>query len=237
MATFVLVHGAWHGGWCWRDVTRLLQQAGHRVATPTCTGLGERAHLMSRDITLDTFVADVAGVIAAEELDDIVLVGHSFGGLAASGVADRMPERIRALVFLDALLVPPGATPFDALPPEIVAARVAAAEASSAGVSLPAPPPAAFGVTDPAAGEWLARRLTPHPFGTFTSPLTLRNPVGHGHACIYIECTDPVYSPLDPVKRWARQQPGWRWEALAASHDPMVTAPDALARLLGTLAI
>ncbi|GAC1488767.1 MAG: alpha/beta fold hydrolase [Acetobacteraceae bacterium] len=233
MATFVLVHGAWHVGWCWRAVTRLLQQAGRRVATPTLTAEQRR----TLAALADTFVADVAGVIAAEELDDIVLVGHSFGGLAASGVADRMPERIRALVFLDALLVPPGATPFDALPPEIVAARVAAAEASSAGVSLPAPPPAAFGVTDPAAGEWLARRLTPHPFGTFTSPLTLRNPVGHGHACTYIECTDPVYSPLEPVKRWARQQPGWRWEALAASHDPMVTAPDALARLLGTLAI
>src|ERR1700729_4499027 len=95
--TFVLVHGAWHGGWCWSRVADRLRSAGHRVFTPTQTGLGERKHLLSKDITLDIFTKDIANVIEAEELNNIVLVGHSFGGLAISGVADAMPERIRHL--------------------------------------------------------------------------------------------------------------------------------------------
>ncbi len=115
--TFVLVHGAWHGGWCWVRVADILRSQGHRVFTPTCTGLGERAHLLSKDITLDTFVRDVAGTIAAEELTEVVLVGHSFGGLAISGVAEAMPERLRHLVYLDALIVQPGARPSTACRP------------------------------------------------------------------------------------------------------------------------
>src|SRR5579875_3323603 len=98
--TFVLVHGAWHGGWCWSRVAAILRGRGHRVFTPTQTGLGERAHLLSRDITFDTFVQDVVGVFEAEELEDVVLVGHSFGGSSISGVVDRMPERVRRLVYL-----------------------------------------------------------------------------------------------------------------------------------------
>jgi len=117
--TYVLVHGAWHGGWCWRDVAALLRAQGHRVTTPTLTGLGERRHLMSRDITLDTFVADILNHIEAEELDDIILVGHSHAGIAISGVADRIPERIRHLVYLDAVILESGVTAFDMLPPEV----------------------------------------------------------------------------------------------------------------------
>ena len=146
--TFVLVHGAWHGGWCWSRVADRLHAAGHHVFTPTQTGLGERKHLLSKDITLDTFTRDIANVIEAEELTNVVLVGHSFGGLAISGVADAMPERIRHLVYLDSLMVEGGKSPFDSLPPDVVAARRKAAEESSGGLSLPAPPPSAFGVSD-----------------------------------------------------------------------------------------
>ena len=106
--TYVLLHGAWHGGWCWRPVAEGLQARGHRVFTPTQTGLGERSHLLSRDITLDVFVADLANVFESEDLADVVLVGHSFGGLAISGVADRMPERILHLVYLDSLILEDG---------------------------------------------------------------------------------------------------------------------------------
>ena len=107
MATFVLVHGAWHGGWCWRDTARALRAAGHTVFTPTHTGLGERAHQNGEAITLETHIRDVAGCIEAEELDDVILCGHSYGGMVITGVADRMPERIRAhalICFLALLL-------------------------------------------------------------------------------------------------------------------------------------
>ena len=235
--TFVLVHGAWHGGWCWSRVADRLRAAGHRVFTPTCTGLGERAHLLSRDITLDTFVADGVGLVEAEELDDIVLVGHSFGGLTVSGVADHMPDRIRHLVYLDAALVQSGACAFDALPPAIVAARREAAEASSGGLSLPCPPPSAFGVLDTADAAWLTRRLSPHPFSTFVSPLSIRNPLGNGVARTYVACTAPVYAPLNGVKAWVRAQSGWGWREMDAGHDAMVSAPDIVARLLVELAV
>src|ERR1700678_102881 len=117
--TFVLVHGAWHGGWCWSRVADRLRAAGHRVFTPTQTGLGERKHLLSKDITLDTFTTDIVNVIEAEELSDIILVGHSFGGNAISGVADVMPERIRHLVYLDSLVVEGDKSPFDGLSAEV----------------------------------------------------------------------------------------------------------------------
>jgi pimeloyl-ACP methyl ester carboxylesterase len=208
-ATYVLVHGAWHGGWCWSRLAERLRGAGHTVFAPTCTGLGERAHLMSRDITLDTFTADIGNVIEAEELDDIILVGHSFGGLPVSGVAECMPARIRQLVYLDSLLVEPEQRPFDTLAPEVVARRIKAAEESSGGVSLPPQPPESFGVTDPADIAWLRRRLTPHPFGTYASPLNIKNPVGNGLPRTYLACTRPAYAFLDPVKTWVKRQEGF----------------------------
>jgi pimeloyl-ACP methyl ester carboxylesterase len=236
-ATYVLVHGAWHGGWCWRRVAERLRHDGHAVFTPTCTGLGERAHLMSRDITLDTFTQDIAAVVEAEELSDIVLVGHSFGGLAISGVADCMPERIRHLVYLDALLVRPGESPFDILAPEVVARRTKAAEESSGGLSLPPQAPASFGVTDEADVAWLKRRLTPHPITTYASPLNINNPVGNGLPRTYVACTEPAYTFLDEVKAWVRQEEGFRWIEMATGHDAMITAPDELARILADIAL
>jgi pimeloyl-ACP methyl ester carboxylesterase len=231
-STFVLVHGAWHGGWCWRRVSDRLRAAGHRVFTPTCTGLGERAHLLSREITLDTFAKDVAGVIEAEELRNVILVGHSFGGLPISGVAEMMADRIRHLVYLDSLVVQPGKSPFDGLPPDIVATRIKAAEETSGGLSLPTPPPSVFGVTDEADAAWIKRRLTPHPLGTYKSPLNIKNPVGNGLPRTYISCTSPAYTALDGVKAWVKQQPGWTWAEIATGHNAMVTAPDELTRML-----
>lgn len=231
--TFVLVHGAWHGGWCWQRVSERLRQAGHSVFTPTQTGLGERRHLMSRDITLDTFILDVANLLEMEDLGDVVLVGHSFGGCAVSGVADRMPERVRRLVYLDAMIVEPGRKPFDALPPEGVAARLKAAEASSGGLSLPAPAAAAFGVTDAADAAWLERYLTPQPLSAYTSPLNVNGPIGNGLPATYIGCVAPAYAALNSSREWAKNRKGFDYVELAACHDAMVSAPDALtARLL-----
>jgi pimeloyl-ACP methyl ester carboxylesterase len=230
--TFVLVHGAWHGGWCWSGVADRLRGLGHRVFCPTQTGLGERKHLLSKDITLDTFVSDIVNVIEAEELTNIVLVGHSFGGNAISGVADRMPERIRHLVYLDAMIVEGGKAPFDKLPADVVAARRRAAEESSGGLSLPNPPASVFGVLGAGDAAWVNRRLTPHPLSTYTSKLNIKGAVGNNLPRTYIHCTRPSYPALQASRDWVKAQAGWRWAEIATGHDAMVTAPDELARLL-----
>ena len=234
--TFVLVHGAWHGGWCWQRVADRLRAAGHKVFTPTQTGLGERSHLLSKDITLDTFTQDVVNVIEFEELSDVILVGHSFGGSPISSTAERMPDRIRHLVYLDALMLEGGQSPSGVLPPDVVAARQKAAQESSGGVSLPVPPPSAFGVSDPQDTEWLKRRLRPHPLGTYTSPLNIKGPVGNNLPRTYIVCTNPIYPPLEASRTWVKKQQGWNWLEIATGHDAMVTAPDELTKMLIAIA-
>ena len=118
MGTFVLVHGAWHGSWCWKRVRRMLQQQGHEVFTPTLTGVGERSHLLNRDLNLETHILDVQNLIVWEELSDVVLCGHSYGGCVVTGVADRVPERVRALVYLDAFVLEAGQSLAQLLPQE-----------------------------------------------------------------------------------------------------------------------
>ena len=234
---FVLVHGAWHGGWCWARVAERLRAAGHRVFTPTMTGLGERAHLLTPAVGLDTWIADAAGVIEAEELSDVVLVGHSFGGNVISGVADRMAGRLAHLVYLDALVIEGGRGPLEAFAPDIQAARRKAAEDYSGGLSLPVPDPMVFGgpFTD-ADMAWLKRRLTPHPFKTYTDKLMLEHPVGNGVAKTYIVVTDPIYPGLSGVRERLESQPGWAWREIATGHDAMVSAPAALSDLLRDIA-
>src|SRR5262249_12496191 len=164
--TFVLVHGAWHGGWCWNKVASILREQGHSVFTPTQTGLGERSHLLSKSIDLDVFITDIANVLKWEDLNDVILVGHSFGGNAIPGVADRMRERVRRLVYLDAVILENGQSVFSQLPKDVVEARTKAAEQTSGGLSIPAPSPSAFGITDSAPTQVLWSPLTPQPFPT-----------------------------------------------------------------------
>lgn len=231
--TYVLVHGAFHGGWCWRHVAQALTVAGHRVFAPTQTGLGQSRHLLSRAITLDTFVLDIAGVIEAEELEDVILVGHSLGGPVISGVADRMAGRIRRLVFLDAVLVENGQTPFSVFPPEIAEGRRRLAADQGLGLAVPPPAVTALGVPeDHPRAAWLRRRLTPHPIGVYESALVLRSAIGAGLPCTYIACTTPEYPVLDSSRRLARSLPGWTWLEMATGHEPMVTEPETLARML-----
>jgi pimeloyl-ACP methyl ester carboxylesterase len=234
--TYVLVHGAWHGGWCWKDVNEALRGMGHRVSTPTQTGLGERKHLLSRDITLDTFTADILNHIEAEELNDVILVGHSFAGTSVSGVADKIPNRIRHLVYLDSTILENGQSVFGVLPPDVVAARRKLVTEQGQGIFIPAPPPAAFGIPEnhPSA-DWVKRRLTPHPVSAFDSPMRINNPVANGRPRTYIHCTSPVYEPLEKTRQWVRKQENWRWQELATGHDAMVTAPTELARILATI--
>ncbi len=231
--TFVLVHGGFHGGWCWRDVATRLRSRGHAVFTPTQTGCGERSHLLSEDITLDTFVNDIANVLIWEDLADVVLVGHSFGGIAVTGVADRMPERIRRLVYLDAAILENGQSMFGMLDPQVVAGRKAAAQASG-GIGIPPPAPAMFGISDPAQEAFVAARLTAHPLGAYSSSLNLAHPIANGVPAVYIECTNPVYAGLQFARDWVAAN-GMESVALATAHDAMITAPGPLAELLERL--
>ena len=146
MTTFVLVHGAWHGGWCYKRVARLLREAGHEVYTPTLTGLGERAHLMSRSIDLGTHIQDVVGVIRCEELSGVVLCGHSYGGMVIAGVAEQIAATIRSLVYLDAFVPESGKSVFDYLPAEQSAGMRADAEQNGEGYKVTPIPAAAFAV-------------------------------------------------------------------------------------------
>ena len=232
--TFVLVHGGFHGGWCWGEVARRLRGGGHTVYTPTQTGCGERSHLLSKSITLDTFVDDIANVLLWEDLRDVVLVGHSFGGNTISGVADRMPERIRQLVYLDAIMLENGQTMFGQLGPEVAHARTQAAQASG-GLAIAPPPPEAFGIRDQAQARFVQAHLTSHPLGTYTSPLKLAHRVGNGLAAVYVQCTDPVFAGLQASRDWVRSN-GMKTVDIATGHDAMVTAPELLCDLLLALA-
>ena len=229
---YVLVHGAWHGGWCWRRVADRLRAAGHVVFTPTQTGLGERKHLLSTAITPDTFVEDIVNLIEAEGLTDVILVGHSFGGRSICGVADRIPERLRRLVFLDAALPEGNTSALETNPPEVRAARIKAAQESSGGLSLPPPGAVAFAVTDPDDAAWVERRLTPHPFATYSLPLVLDNPVGNGVPATYIRCVDPAYPVLAGSAANAKSRADWQYLEIATGHDAMVTAPVELTGML-----
>ncbi len=229
---YVLVHGAFHGGWCWRRVADLLQAAGMRVFTPTMTGLGERAHLLTRQVNLTTFISDVIGVIEAEELDDIVLVGHSFGGAVISGVADRIPSKIRDLVYLDAIVPQNGKSAISQLPPETAALRLRSAEESSGGLSMALPTGAIFDLPPGPDRDWVARRITPHPLASYTEPVVLNGPVGNGCALSYIRCTDPPYPAVQPSYERIKTDAAWNLLEIATGHDAMVAAPQALTELL-----
>lgn len=233
-STFLLVHGAWHGAWCWKKLTPLLEAAGHRVLTITQTGLAERSHLMSKHITLDIFIQDVINLIRWEELQDLILVGHSFGGNAISGVADRLPGSVRHLVYLDALVLKNGQSPFSVVPREVADQRRKLALDSSGGVSIPVPDPSAFGVTDPADRQWIQSKLTPHPLSVYEDTLKLSAAPGNGLPATYIAVT-PYYGPTTSSRDYAKTRKDWNYVEIDAGHDAMVTSPDSLAKILLSL--
>lgn len=229
--TFVLVHGAWHGGWCWTQVADLLRNQGHKVFTPTQTGLGERSHLISKEITLNTFIDDVANLILWENLEDVILVGHSFGGNTISGVADRLPQKIRKLIYLDAMIIQSGETPLSTLPKDVAENRIEAAKDSSNGLSLPIPSAKAMGIFEEDQIAIIDGKLTPHPFSTFLSPLEIKNPPGNSLPLVYIKCTNPLYKPLEDSRLNAVKM-GWPMVEIETGHDAPISAPQKLAELL-----
>ncbi|MGI5493583.1 alpha/beta fold hydrolase [Microtetraspora malaysiensis] len=223
MTTYVLVHGAWHGGWCWRQVAAWLREAGHEVHTPTLTGLGERAHLASPDIGLRTHVDDIAGLLTYEDLREVVLVGHSYAGLVVREAADRMPERVSQIVLVDAWVGRDGES-LDDLAPEFFREWV---ESVTVDGFLATPPPAMVGVTIPEQVEWLEAKLTPQPRLTFSELTRLTGAVDA------IRCRAVLCSPKRPMPfaRLAGEH-GWPITVLDVGHDAMVTAPRELADIL-----
>jgi pimeloyl-ACP methyl ester carboxylesterase len=234
MATIVVCHGAWSAGWAWKKVRPLLRAAGHEPFTPTYTGLGERAHQSNRSINLDTHITDVLSMLECEDLRNVVLVGHSYGGMVATGVADRAPERIAKLVYLDAFVPGHGQSLFDMLPQQERARRGEEATARGDGWLLPPNPPPSD--TSPEDVAWITPRRRWQPLGCFTQPLLLNN-AGASPPRSYIYCTR--LGPGDIFGQFAkrfRSDPAWRFYEIDASHSPNVTAPEALARLLDQIA-
>lgn len=230
MSTFVLVHGAWHGGWCWRWVREQLENHGHKVLTPTMTGVGEKAHQMSTEITLDTLIHDIIGTLTGEDLFDVVLVGHSFAGPVITGVADRIPSRIKQLIYLDAAILKNGESMNSCIPPEIVIQRQRLADESSGGLSFPIPSAEKLGINEPQLWDYIKPYLTPHPTSTYNSELTLKGKPGDGFSCTYIVCTHPSYEPLAWARERAREY-GWPIIEIATGHDAMISSPEETARI------
>jgi pimeloyl-ACP methyl ester carboxylesterase len=232
--TYVLVHGAWHGGWCWRRVADRLTDAGHRVFAPTLTGLGERQHLMSASITLDTHVQDVCNLIRFEELTDICLVGHSYGGMVISRVAEEMEDRISSFVFLDAFVPEDGQTPLDLVTAHVQADIRAALERGE--IARPAPSAAYFKVQAPADVAWIDSLTTPQPNGVWPHPIHLTGARDRIAKRAYVRAGLYPNPNFDAAMEKQRARPGWRVMSLAGGHDLMVDAPDDLANLFIELA-
>ena len=227
--TFVLVHGAWHGGWCWRDLADILTKKGHRVFAPTLTGMGERLHLGRADTGMSAHIADVAAVMAAEELSDAILVAHSYAGIPCSYVTGG----VKRLVYLDSLLPTPGKSMVSALPPAAVKSVEAALDD---GFRLPSFPPEQFTIpADHPRYAWVKRRLTSMPWAALTEPHPPLPAVHAGLAKTYIRCTKSTLpdSGRAAVEAGVRGIPVVDFDG---GHDAMVTEPAALAKLLLSLA-
>jgi pimeloyl-ACP methyl ester carboxylesterase len=230
--TFLVAHGAWSAGWAWRKMHPLMRAAGHQLITPTYTGLGEREHLANPAIDLDVHIQDMLGVIKYEQLRNFILVGHSYGGMVATGVADRVPELVRKLVYLDAFVPTDGQSLIDLLPSGAAERMRAGAKATDGWrvPSNPIPPD-----TSAADVQWIQALRIPQPIKTFESPLRLRN----GDTKIprtYIYCKRKT--PDDTFRPFAAraQREGWGYHEIDASHSPQVTAPEALTKLLHSIA-
>jgi pimeloyl-ACP methyl ester carboxylesterase len=226
---FVLVHGAWHGGWCWRRVADLLTEAGHRVFAPTLTGLGERSHLAHAGIDLSTHVADVANVLKWERLDDVVLVGHSYAGFVVSGVAERMPGAIASTVFVDAFVPETGDTVAASASP---ATRRLVDEVVRKGETMLPPVPAAFFQVNERDRAWVDALCTPQPLATFLEKAELTGARERIAAKAYVRAKGYDSPSFDAALAKVRAMPSWRTFELTCGHDVMIDMPERLAEVL-----
>lgn len=223
--TFVLVHGAWHGGWCWRRVADRLTARGYYVVAPTLSGVGERSHLPPGPIDLTTQIADVVGEIKWKDLDEIVLVGHSYGGMVITGVAEQLRNHISAIVYLDAFLPADGQSLFD----------ITHTTTPPVTPSVPSHPAAYFHVnaTDSA---WVDSKLTPHPTGCFTEKLEVTGAYQSVARKIYIRAPLFKMPAFDGFLEQCRADRSWKTETVTSGHDVMIDQPEVLTAILEKLA-
>jgi pimeloyl-ACP methyl ester carboxylesterase len=229
MATVVLAHGAWSASWAWKKMRPLFLKSGHEFFAPTYTGLGERAHLARPDIDLSTHVQDVRGVLECEDLTDVTLLGHSYGGMVATGVADKAPGRIARVVYIDAFAPKDGQSLFDLLGPKGEAAMRAGAAKEGDGWKLPLNPMPPD--TSPEDQAWAVPKRRPQPIKTFEEKIRLTSTAFPPRHYIYAKKNGPG----DVFRQFAdraRSEPGWKCHEIDASHNPHITCPDVLMALL-----
>jgi len=225
---FLVCHGAWSAGWAWKKMHPLMQAAGHRLITPTYTGLGERAHLANPSIDLNSHIEDVMNVIKYEDLRDIVLVGHSYGGMVATGVADRARDKVRQLIYIDAFVPNDGQSLLDLYEAD----RSRVQELAKSGDGWRVPPNPTPPDTSPADVEWLSTRRVDMPVKCFETKLKLQGgPLTLPRSYIYATRITPA-DTFGPFARHAKNDPAWNYHEIDASHSPNVTTPEALMALL-----
>ena len=243
MATYVLVHAGFHGGWCWERVKPLLETAGHTVYAPSLTGLAERAAELSPEVGLQTHIHELVALFVAQDLHDVILVGHSYGGMVITGVVDAVPERIAHLVYLDTFVPRDGEAMADIVPRQIHQFR---AQAKANGDGWRVDPPrqmpfgikGIYGVTAEPDLSWVRRSVSPQSLLTFEQALPLRNPaVVSSKPRTHIYCTGggvilSLLRHLGARRTLPPREPGWRLRQLPTGHDAMITMPQELAALL-----
>ena len=234
-APFVFVHGGRHGGWCWQRVVERLRRRGHMTYAPSLSGLGDRAHLLSREIGLAVHVQDVVSLFDYEDITGAILVAHSYGGMVVSGAMESIADRVRSLVFLDAHMPLPGESLFDLLQPENVTLLLAQADAHGDGWRIPVCDAGFWGVTEQVDKDWVNPRITPQPLKTYLDPV---GPTGRAwqSAGMFIECRRSTGSatPAHITRPRERSQKDERflYRILDSTHDAMITAPGDVTKLL-----
>ena len=236
--TIVLVHGSCHGGWCWKKLVPFLKRDNNKIYTPTLTGLGERSHLLYQKINLTTHIKDVVQVFEFQDLDEVVLIGHSYGGMVIGGVADAIPHRIKSMIFLDAYIPQDGKSTFDLVPglKDIYEQRSIKEKGKEWLVSSYTPQE--FGVTDPDDVNWMKSRLCPMPFHTHDEPLIIKNIKFREIPKTFITFTDfgeSMFKRFKEEKNVEKETSVSDWnyhELRRGGHDAIITAPKELAQLL-----
>jgi pimeloyl-ACP methyl ester carboxylesterase len=232
MATVVLAHGAWSAAWGWKKMRPLFRAAGHEFLSPTYTGLGERAHLARPEIDLSTHIQDVSAVLEFEDLKEVTLIGHSYGGMVATGVADQAASRIARMIYLDAFVPRHGQSLFDLVGPETEARMRAGANKDGEGWKIP--PISSPADTAPEDLAWTGPRRRPQPIKTFEQKLRLTAAATPPRHYVYAMKN----APGDVFRQFAeraRSEPGWTCREIDASHNPHITCPDVLMKLLAEI--
>jgi pimeloyl-ACP methyl ester carboxylesterase len=237
MATFVLVHGGWHGGWCWQKVIPFLEEASHEVYAPTLTGLAERASELSPDVGLDTHIQDIVGLLEEKNLHGVILVGHSYSAMVITGVVDQVPERIAHLVYLDTFVPRDGESMADVSP---IVIRLLRKKALAHGDGWRVDSRGTYGVTTEPDLSWVRSKVTPQPLKTFEQPLHLKNPaIVSAKPRTHIEfggffflLMGHIVAHILAPRALPPREAGWRLRQLPTGHDAMITMPRELADLL-----